>query len=956
MIGWLFRKKGAAPQPGAARNETKAAPAAADAPQSPAAAAAPAAIDWAAQLAQAAGDDDALVALACAGAPVDIRIAAIDAIGGEEALKRAERELRKNDRRVHRHARQRHAARVATRETRAQADRLIAAARALLDESPIAANRLVEIDRAWRALDRALLGDAQTAAFGALFQRLAALERESADRAREIVRWQAAAREAAAELASASADAAVGTTEGATLAACMAKAQAVLDAAPHGATAAAESCDALRAALHTADSVLQRIEIIDALSQPTPSDIRDASGPPPAGGVPSAAGTETEAVGDAAPATAPSPAPAVRDARQRWEALAPLADAGLTRALDALFAQVQRANLPPAPVRRTRTEDAKPDPRPRLDAVARQVEQAEAALADGLLADAGKALSAIESQLRGAAAPGPLRERIDALRAEVARLRGWQDWGGARARDELVAQAEALAAAGTDTPRGAALGAITPRQRAGLIAELRARWKELDRHGGAARRALWQRFDAALQVANAPLAEQAEARRAARDANLKARIELLTALEAVELPAHGATGAVDGGEAAPDAGPDANAAAPPPAGARDVEGGAGSSAATPVVAAPDARSIAAALSAFHTAWRKLGPIEHTVPHAERDRLIERTKAAVARVEGPLGNARRVAQAKREALIASARALAAPGALPGRDAVAAARDLQSQWQHTAKALPLARAAEAALWTDFRAAIDAVYQARHAETAARDAEFAANAAARSALVARIDAAMQAVAERGASAVRDLERTLAEVEAQWRQAGPAPRAQAAAFDARFRSARSAAQALLLDSRQQRWRQQCEALAARLAAEDADADRDAAHGDASPTPAEAIERRASDESLRPALPARWASALARRGSPPAGGAMPDDELLLRLEAAFGAESPPEQHAARRALKLQAMKDALETRSVAAAAPATADTMLDQALARSTFDAAQRERLRAVVRALASAPPPDWA
>lgn len=952
MIGWLFRKKGAAPQPGAARNETKAAPAAADAPQPPAAAAAPAAIDWAAQLAQAAGDDDALVALACAGAPVDIRIAAIDAIGGEEALKRAERELRKNDRRVHRHARQRHAARVATRETQAQADRLIAAARALLDESPIAANRLVEIDRAWRALDRALLGDAQAADFGALFQRLAALERESADRAREIVRWQAAAREAAAELASASADAAAGTTEGATLAACMAKAQAALDAAPHGATAAAESCDALRAALHTAASVLQRIEIIDALSQPTPSDDRDASGPPPAGGVPSAAGTETEAIGDATSATAPSPASTVRDARRRWEALVPLADAGLARAIDARFAQVQRAKLPPAPVRRTRTEDAKPDPRPRLDAVALQVEQAEAALADGLLADAGKALSAIESQLRGAAAPGPLRERIDALRAEVARLRGWQDWGGARARDELVAQAEALAAAGTDTPGGAALGAITPRQRAGLIAELRARWKELDRHGGAARRALWQRFDAALQAANAPLAEQAEARRAARDANLKARIELLAALEAVELPAHGATGAVDGGEAAADA--DADAAAP--AGARDVEGDAGSSAATPVVAAPDARSIAAALSAFHTAWRKLGPIEHTVPHAERDRLIERTKAAVARVEGPLGEARRVAQAKREALIASARALAAPGALPGRDAVAAARDLQSQWQHAAKALPLARAAEAALWTDFRAAIDAVYQARHAETAARDAEFAANAAARSALVARIDAAMQAVAEGGASAVRDLERTLAEVEAQWRQAGPAPRAQAAALDARFRSARSAAQALLLYSRQQRWRQQCEALAARLAAGDADADRDAAHGDASPTPAEAIERRASDESLRPALPARWASALARRGSPPAGGAMPDDELLLRLEAAFGAESPPEQHAARRALKLQAMKDALETRSVAAAAPATADTMLDQALARSTFDAAQRERLRAVVRALASAPPPDWA
>lgn len=1035
MIDWLFRRKKAAPQPGAARPASTATPAAPAAPAAPAPATArPPAADWAAMLARAQDDDDALLALACGAAPLDVRLAAVDALASEAALERAERGLRKSDRRTHRRARQRLAERSAQRETQARAAQLIASARAMRDETPIAANRLVELDRAWQALDTALLADTQAADFAALFERLTALEREHADRALGLVRWHAAARQAGADLACACAQAAAATIDRTALAACVAHAQAVLGAAPDDADATQASRDALRAALQGAAEVATRVEIIDALShaawrggdeaqpshaarrsdgeaQPSPAPDRQAvptvgaaEAAPDAGPAAEAAPARAQAGHEAARHAGREAArPTADEAARVWGELAPLADRELARMLDARFAHATHSLRAPAPAPRPAAAPAAPGPRARLDAIVRRVEQAEAALADGRIADLGKPLAAIERHVRDAAAPPVLRERIDTLRAEAARLRGWQDWGGARARDELVAQAEALAAAGAGSA-DAQLAKITTRQRSGLITEMRARWKELDRHGGGAPRALWQRFDAALRAAHAPVAAQAEARRAARETNLAARVELLAALEAVALPVSDAPDTAAAAEpptapatalaaaatpapapaatrapaATPAPAPSAAGDAPVPAAAGAPDAGAG---AVPALgAAPDARAIAVALANFHAAWRKLGPLEHTVPHAERERLLGRMNAAVARLDAPLRDARRGAHAQREALIASARALVAPGAARGRDGVAAAQALQARWKQAAQALPLARTDEAALWADFRAAIDAAFAAWNAQASARDAALEAGAAARGALLERLERATHEAAADATHGALDLERTLAEVDAQWRDAGAAPRAQAALLDARFRTARSAAQARLGDAARRRWQLQCDALAARLAEPGAvpDAARTPQGGPALPAAQDGVQAapplaqgrphatspapqpgaqaapsspHAASAPPLPALPERWENALARRAAPPPDAAMPNDDLLLRLEAAFGLESPPEQRDARRALKLHAMKAALETRNVAA--PATADTLLVEALARGSLDAAQRDRLRAVVAALRDGPPP---
>jgi len=75
-------------------------------------------------------------------------------------------------------------------------------------------------------------------------------------------------------------------------------------------------------------------------------------------------------------------------------------------------------------------------------------------------------------------------------------------------------------------------------------------------------------------------------------------------------------------------------------------------------------------------------------------------------------------------------------------------------------------------------------------------------------------------------------------------------------------------------------------------------------------------------------------------------DELLLQLEAAWGLDTPPAFEAARRALKLQGLKAALETRRPASA-PATPEQALAELLRRATLDAVQRERLGAALSAL---------
>ena len=874
------------------------------------------------------GDDAALLALARDKVPLDTKLAAIEALAGEESLKAAEREFRDHDRRVHRLAKQRYQRAVAQRESIARATVLIDEARLLAQEPQIPLNRLVEIDRGWQALDAELLDAAQRSAYAALMAQLAALTRERADQPSRLKRWVGEAQKAQQDLQVITRQAAGGTADRAALAAAGAAARAVMDSAPAEA-ATGQPLEALARAADLALRLDERLAELERLldprrprrkparaevdaAAPAPADVEGAA-PVPADGessaqLPADSGAVEPGETAAADASDVGPAEETSDAPVR---LAPLGDAALDALLQQRILDWQQSQAQAQAQRRTeQRERAKERQRTvkehRTQSLAALLDEAEAALAAGHLGPTHGHLVEIDKLLDGGASAGALRPRIDVLQASYAQLKGWQHWAGGRARDELVQQAEELAAATAAATAGQpVVGGVklSGKQQGELIDEMRQRWKELDRLGGATSRSLWQRFDKALKAAYEPVARQVAALRTAREQNLQAREQLLAELEAVPLPSG-------------DAGADGAAAGP----------------------APDPRWLAGALDHFQVGWRKLGPVEHTVPHKARDSIVARMSAAVQRLEAPLQEARRGARQERERLVAHARALAdeVAAGMPMRELGDRARELQWHWQQQARTLPLARGEENTLWAEFKGAIDGAFSAREAAFQARESVYQAHGAERVALIERLEQLGDDLAPAA------LKRALAEADGQWQRTGPAPRVDAAALENRYRQAREVVLRRIADSAQQAWQKTCDAVLARLAL------------------CEEIEQAADATALRADIADRWAAlptipeplaqALAQRaglGGSTAIAALKTatDELLLQLEAAWELASPAAFEAARRMLKLQAMKAALESRR--SAAPVTPAQQLAELLRRPTLDATQRERLQTVLAAL---------
>lgn len=744
-------------------------------------------VQWLARLQAAQGDDAALLGVAQTAPLLEVKLAAVEALVSEAALKQAEREFRSHDRKVHQAAKRRHEAAVAQREARARAQVLIAAAAALAGEAPLPANRLVALDRDWQALDAGLLTPQQGIEFAELRERLNTLLREQGEQQQ---RQQQEQQRRAAEAAQARAE------EEARLA-----------------------------------------------------ELAAAQAPEP----------EVE------PAPLPEVAP------------------------------------PPPPA----AQRISPEQRQQIAAM---LVLAEAALAEGQLGEMQQQLQAVDAAvaaLNGVALSDSLRARHQALHAERARLKGWQQWGGARALDTLVAEAEALAQltlAAAD-PEAAHPPKLRIKPHADSIQALRARWKEIDRTGAPSNQALWQRFDAALQTAYQPVAAQQAALKAARQDNLQAREALLATLDAVP-------------------------AGEPPAQADEL--------------AAHWKEQLRALTGFQLAWRQLGPLEHTVPAGARKALQERLQASVERIEAPLNEARRAAATERERLITRAEALVQElNRQPAmRDAALRVRELQAEWQQHARTLPLSRPVETALWARFKAATDAVFVQREAAFTARDAELAANLAAREALLAGL-----AAIDLDTAPVADMQRALSEADRAWRQPVEVPRAAVQSIESRFHAARAAVAQAVAESANKRWQAQCDTLLAKLALCE---ERESA-------PADAGELATRWAALA-VLPAAWDQAFAQRWAKPPEpgplGATACDDLLLQLEAAFDVPSAPEWQPARRELKLRALKEALEGRSPKARDPAVLHAQwFAAALLQGGLAAAQRERLHALVAVLRRAP-----
>jgi DNA repair protein SbcC/Rad50 len=518
----------------------------------------------------------------------------------------------------------------------------------------------------------------------------------------------------------------------------------------------------------------------------------------------------------------------------------------------------------------------------------RHIEQAEAAHAAGQVAELTRLIAQIDGALKAGPVDAALTRRIEALRQEQLRLREWQRWSGGQRREELVAEAKVLA--------GIAGEKVALKAHAEAIEKLRGRWKELDKLGGATSKTLWLAFDGALKAAYAPVAAQLDKLKAARNENLAARNRIIQGL--VEAP-------------------------------------------TKLDPAPDWRALARTVEEARIAWRKLGPVEHTVPRDAQkgDRAVTaRFAAALQALEAPLTQAYRDATQERERLITAAKSLGESKPL-ARDAIDKVRALQAQWQTHAKALPLPRREENALWTAFKAATDAVFTARDAARAARESEANAPIQAREAVIATL---LALPAENSARSAGEIKRALASAETAWRASARVTGPQAARLEARYRGARDAAAKRLREIADHAAQARFDALIAAMRL----CDEREAGGEPSPD----LESRWT---ALADLPAPWKAAMEARwraATPAEAQALPD--TLLNLEVACGIDSPPEFTAARRQLKMNALKFAMENRRTSATTPADIECWLLDAAATPRPDDVSRVRLEKIIAAVRSRAP----
>ncbi len=825
---------------------------------------------WHQRLDAATNDDTALLHIAHHAPSLPLKLAAIEALTLEDAFKQAMHDFREADKRLYRAAKSRWDKARATRIATAEADALIASAHALLALEVVAVNRVLDLDHAWAALDSTLLDAALPAEFAALSAQLGAKVRVRGEHAQALTRWLAAADDAMANLSAPLPGVAYGTTAPAdaqTLA--LGLLELVHNTAEAGDARCIEKSAAARRLLALASSVVERAKFLQAL---------------PASGSADDAGEKLLI--------------------EQWRGFPELSEGELHTVLATRFAEWRNTgahtrqhehHTQSAQERARRAEQQQQ----RVVAIQRDVEAAEAAQAGGHVADLTRLLGAIDQGLKRGPLTGNLAPRIESLRREQRRLQDWQRWSGGQGREQLVAEAQALAVAAT--------GKVALKAHTEAINKLRERWKELDKLGAASKQTVWLAFDGALEAAHAPVAAHLEKLKLARQENLAAREQIIAGLTQA-------------------------AAKFFPAAQEDAAAGA---TATPV----DWRALAHNLDEAQAAWRKLGPVEHTVPRKtlQGDNAITtRYAAATQALQAPLKNVYGEARSQREQLVAGAKQIVASD-VSARDVVDKVRKLQTQWQAVAKALPLPRRDENTLWVAFKTATDAIFTARDAARAASEAEFNAKQKARAEIIERVAALASA------TTAADIKRTLNEADSAWRAAPEAPKAQAAKLDARYRAARDAAarhiSELALHAEQARY----DALLAKIALCH---EREAL--------ALSAEQTADLETRWNAvahLPEAWKSRIDARfqgnATQNAKSGVSLQDTLLNLEVACGIDSPQEFLAARQHLKIRALKNAMEGRQNTATTPAEIERWMLDAAASARPDETSRERLTKIIAAV---------
>ena len=478
----------------------------------------------------------------------------------------------------------------------------------------------------------------------------------------------------------------------------------------------------------------------------------------------------------------------------------------------------------------------------------------EAALAEGQLHVANDHDKTLKEIKTGRLTPAQ-SDRLAHVRADLKRLGDWARWGGNVSREELVKSVEDL--------QGQQLAMA---ELAKKVGSMRERWKGLDSVSGPAPKGLWERFDAACTAAYAPAAAHFKHLADERHTNAAKAQALIAEVDALK--------------------------------AKSAES-----------ETPDYKALAAASQRLRQAWGRLGAIDRK----EKKKLDGIFGKAMDAMLAPLENQRSIEVACREQLIEETAKLNPSD----RHTLDTLRILQERWQEHAKALPLERKQEQALWQRFRAACDAIFAARKESAHAADHERKAHLHAREAICAQLEQATFSGDDKAQQAA--IAKALRDAATAWHASGTVPRASEQKIEARYKAAVAAVQAQGDAIRKRAGAAQANALRDKLRLTQALETALAAKADASADASAdgAIDTAAWEARWKalPALPndyertlqARFAAALAASAEPDKRSAYAAEleaarakllQEVLRLEIVAGVDSGAEF--ARERLKMQ--------------------------------------------------------
>lgn len=537
---------------------------------------------------------------------------------------------------------------------------------------------------------------------------------------------------------------------------------------------------------------------------------------------------------------------------------------------------------------------------------------AEQALAAGTLQPARAALDEIRGLKTNAGLlPKPTVQRLSRAIQQLNDLERWESFGQQTARVQLCERAEALAAT-TSEP-----GALAQE-----VQKLRNEWKALDDQFKGVPKALWERFDRACEKAYAPAARHfAELAQQRKDAR-KRREDFIA-----QTAAHAPTVLTD---------------------------------------PPDWKAVERWLREADHGWHEadLGSVD---PGTWK-KLEVRFRAALAPARDAIAAARAKVKAEREALIAEATALK-DKALE-RDTPSQVKAIQQRWQDNARQLALAQRDERALWEQFRAACDSVFNARQAKRSEDETKKSEH---RRALEA-IAADLEQLAQRKDASEQDIKRGTREAQDKWKTLAASSDPALREVEPRFRRAKVAVDGMLADRSRQResavWltlvskEKLCETLDRAIIDSAVDGGSDA------------VARVDDQWSQLPDLLPAWEKQLQSRrdaakralADPAAGDKHRDAiarsaperrQILLELELVLGLDSPKELQGERLALQVRQLKERFKS-SVSVTPETAGERFVSWSAMPGVVEGNDRSRSERLVSALdsvrarAPSPPPE--